>query len=73
MPHIGSLEPYDGVEAPTAYLERLDEFFVANDIGQVRVADGANQAAVDVATRAADRKKVASLLTLLGKKGYGVL
>ena len=67
MPNIGSLEPYDGSESLCAYLERLDEYFLSNDIGQA--AAGATPAAIALS----NRKKVASLITLIGKKAYHVL
>ena len=74
MPYIGSINPYDGVEPLDAYLERLDEFFTANDIGvAARLPADASDAARAAAAQVANRKKVASLLTLLGKQTYGVL
>jgi hypothetical protein len=73
MPYVGSIEAYDVSENLSAYLERVHEFFLANDIGQVRVADGADLEARQAAANTADRKKVASFLTILGKKTYGVL
>jgi RNase H-fold protein (predicted Holliday junction resolvase) len=74
MPNIGSIEAYDSSELLSAYLERLNEFFLANDIGKVRdPGANADQAAREAAANAADRKKVASFLTIVGKKTYGVI
>ena len=54
-------------ESLDAYLERLDAFFVANDLGQVE--EGANAAAIQTA----DKKKVACMIALIGPKVYGTL
>lgn len=73
MPTIGSLEHYDGSENLSAYLERLEEYFLANDIGVAKIPDGADENARAQLIAAANRKKVASLLSVLGKVTYGVL
>ena len=65
-PQLGILEPFDGVDF-TDYCERLNSYFVANNIGQV--ADDATEEA----KRAADRKKVAVTISLIGKKTYSTL
>ena len=73
MPHIGSMDVYDGVEPLDSYLQRVDAFFLANDIGLVKVPDGANDEARTAAKQTADRKKVASFLSSVGKRTFGVL
>ena len=60
MAYISQIEPYDGSSDLEAYLERLELYFVANNVGTV--ASGADQAVIN----AADRKRVATLLTLVG-------
>ena len=57
------LEPFDGVDF-TDYIERLNSYFVANNIGQV-TAD-----ASDTAKREADKRKVAVTISLIGKQTY---
>ena len=65
---IGSVAEFDpSSESFTAYLERLDQFFVANDIG--KCADDATAAVV----RAANQKKVAVMISVIGKKTYSTL
>ena len=65
---LGSFGEFDpSSESFTAYLERLDQFFVANDIG--KCADDATAAVV----RAANQKKVAVMITVIGKKTYSTL
>ena len=66
MSTFGNLEPFEGGEF-TTYKERLEAFFVANNIGIV--PGGANDAAV----QAADRRKVAVTISLIGKKTYATL
>ena len=60
------LEPFDGVDF-TDYSERLNSYFVANNIGQV-TAD-----ASDTAKREADKRKVAVTISLIGKQTYSTL
>ena len=65
---LGSFGEFDpSSESFTAYLERHDQFFVANDIG--KCADDATAAVV----RAANQKKVAVMITVIGKKTYSTL
>ena len=64
---LGSIDEYDSSETFNSYLERLEQYFLANDIG-VYEAD-ANAAAI----AAADKKKVAVLISVIGKKVYGTL
>ncbi|CAH3183162.1 unnamed protein product, partial [Porites lobata] len=67
-PLLGSVGEFDpSSETFTAYLERLDQFFVANDIG--KCADDATAAVV----RAANQKKVAVMISVIGKKTYSTL
>ena len=67
-PRVGSIDCFDPTtESLDAYLERLDAFFVANDLGQVE--EGANAAAIQTA----DKKKVACMKALIGPKVYGTL
>ena len=60
---FGNLEPFEGGEFST-YKERLEAFFVANNNGIV--PDGATDAVV----QAAERRKVADTISLIGKKTY---
>ena len=67
-PLLGSVGEFDpSSEAFTAYLERLDQFFVANDIG--KCADDTTATVV----RAANQKKVAVMISVIGKKTYSTL
>ncbi|CAH3166871.1 unnamed protein product [Porites evermanni] len=67
-PLLGSVGEFDPCsESFTANLERFDQFFVANDIG--KCADDATAAAV----RAANQKKVAVMISVIGKKTYSTL
>ena len=64
-PLLGSVGEFDpSSETFTAYLERLDQFFVANDIG--KCADDATAAVV----RAANQKNVVVMISVIGKKTY---
>ena len=62
---VGEFDPSS--ESFTAYLERLNQFFAANDIG--KCADDATAAVV----RAANQKKVAVMISFIGKKIYSTL
>ena len=67
---LGSVGEFDpSSESFKAYLERLDLFFVANDIG--KCADDASAAVV----RAANQKKVAMMISVIGhgKKTHSTL
>ena len=62
MPTIGSIEPYDGVENFKQYMQRVNFYFTANNVGS-------EFASTDVTKRdlaLAQRKAV--LLTIIGKK-----
>ena len=63
---FGILEPFDGVDF-TDYSERLNSYFVANNIGQV-AAD-----ASDATKREEDKRKVAVTISLIGKQTYSTL
>ena len=63
---FGILEPVDGVDF-TDYSERLNFYFVANNIGQV-AAD-----ASDTVKREADKREVAATISLIGKQTYSTL
>ena len=63
---FGILEPFEGVDF-TDYSERLNSYFVANNIGHV-TAD-----ASDTAKREADNRKVAVTISLIGKQTYSTL
>ena len=63
---FGILELFDGVDI-TDYSERLNSYFMANNIGQV-AAD-----ASDTAKREADKRKVAVTISLIGKQTYSTL
>ena len=62
---IGAFEP--STEIFTVYSEKLDQFFVANNIGSYPT--GASEAVID----AAAKKKVAVMISVIGKKSYSVL
>ena len=62
---IGFYEP--SLETFTAYLERLEQFFIANDIGQC-AAD-----ATEAVKKAADKKQVAVIISVMGSKTYNTL
>ena len=65
---LGSVGEFDpSSESFKAYLERLDQFVVANDIG--KCADDASAAVV----RAANQKKVAMMISVIGKKTHSTL
>ena len=64
--HLGILEPFDGSDFAD-YSERLNSYFIANNIGQV--AEDAGEAD----RRAADKKKVAVTISVIGKKTYSTL
>ena len=66
MTNIGKIEEFGGGDFKP-YKERLDAYFVANDIGIC--ADPANAASVTKA----DKKKLATLISLIGKDGYQTL
>ena len=58
---IGSIGVYESsLEAFTVYLERLEQFLFANNIGQC-AAD-----ASEAVKRAADRKKAAVIISVIG-------
>ena len=62
---IGSIGVYElSSETFTAYLERLEQFLFANDIGQC-AAD-----ASEAVKRAADRNKVAISISVIGSSTY---
>ena len=64
---VGRIEPYDGNSDLEAYLERLELYFIANNVGEISGDDN------EAARRLAERKKVATLLTLVGSETYLLL
>ena len=67
-PLLGSVGEFDpSSEAFTVYLERLDHFFVANDIGQYPAE------ATAAVIQEASKKKVAVTISVIGKKTYSTL
>ena len=62
---IGEFEP--STETFTVYSERLDQFFVANNIGSYP------SSASEAVFAAAEKKKVAVMISVIGKKTYSVL
>ena len=62
---IGEFEP--STETFTVYSERLDQFFVANNIGSYPTS------ASEAVIAAAEKQKVAIMISLIGKKTYSVL
>ena len=63
---FGVLEPFDGGDF-IDYSERLNAYFIANNIGQV--AAEANEAA----KQAAGKRKVAVTISVMGKSTYSTL
>ena len=59
MASVGRIEPYDGNSDLDAYLERVELYFVANNIGSV------SSDACETTRKLADSKKVATFLTLV--------
>lgn len=65
---LGSIGEFDPTsELFSSYLERLEQFFIANDVG--KVASDASEAV----KKAADPKKVAVMISIIGKKTYNTL
>ena len=62
---LGEFDP--STELFTAYLERLEQFFIANSIGQCS-ADASQEVIA-----AADKKKVAVFISVMGKNSYAIL
>ena len=62
---LGEFDP--STELFTAYLERLEQFFIANSIGKCS-ADASQEVIA-----AADKKKVAVFISVLGKNSYAIL
>ena len=69
MSSIGQIEPYCSSDDLDEYLERLDQSFVANDIGSLAAGVDDNE----VNRRATERKRVATFLTLIGSETYKLL
>ena len=67
-PQLGANGEFDpSTETFTVYSERLDQFFVANNIGSYPAS------ASEEVIAAAEKKKVAVMISVIGKKTYGVL
>ncbi len=64
MASVGRIEPYDGSCDLEAYLERLELYFIANNVGAISGDDN------EAARRLADRKKVVTLLPVVGSETY---
>ena len=65
---LGSVGEFDpSSEIFTVYCERLEQFFVANNIGQC-----SEDASAEILS-AADKRKVAVMISIIGKDTYGVL
>ena len=62
---IGEFHP--STKTCAVYSERLDQFFVANKIGNHPAS------ALEEVIAAAEKKKVAVMISLIGKKTYSVL
>ena len=67
MPTIGSIEPYDGVENFKQYMQRVNFYFTANNVGSEFASTDVTK--TDLAL--AQRKAV--LLTVIGKKTFHIL
>lgn len=68
MPHIGHIGEFDPkAETLESYLERVDEYFIVNNVG--KVAADATQAQ----QTAAARQKSAALNSIIGRSTYAVL
>ena len=67
MPHIGRIETYDPSEPFSTYLERLNEYFLVNNIGT------ADSKAEEAVIKVAERQKVAAFISVIGKQAYAIL
>ena len=65
MSVIGAIENFDGNDFEP-YQERLEAYFIANDIGVVTDPNDEAQ------KKAADKKKVAHAIAAMGKKTYDI-
>ena len=65
--HNGCSHWISSLQTFTAYLERLEQFYIANDIRQC-AAD-----ATEAVKKVADKKKVAVLISVIGSKTYNTL
>jgi len=69
MNTFGSIEAFNGKsEDWEQYMERIEQFFLANDLGEIQPADG-NEA---VRRKRQDKRK-AILLSLIGPETYSLL
>ena len=67
-PLVGSIGEFDtSTETFTAYHERFEQYFVANNIGHCR------SSASESVIAAANKKKVAVMISVIGKNTYGTL
>ena len=67
-PLVGSIGEFDtSTETFTAYHERLEQYFVANSIGHYP------SDASEAVKAAANKKKVAVMISAIGRKTYGTL
>ena len=67
MALMGALEAFDGENDFEPYQERLESYFIANDIGVVDDENNEQQ------KMKADRKKVAYAIAVMGKLTYDTL
>ena len=67
MPNIGSIDSYDGQENFKQYLQRLDFYFSANQIGLDYMSND------DTKKAAALEQRKAAFLAIVGKKTYQLL
>ena len=67
MALTGALEAFDGENDFQPYQERLESYFIANDIGVVDDENNEQQ------TMKADKKKVAYAIAVMGKLTYDTL
>ena len=67
-PLLGAIGEFDpSTETFTVYSERLDQFFVANNIGSYPTS------ASEEVIAAAEKKKVTVMISVISKKTYSVL
>ena len=64
---LGEFDPSTELLVITAYSERLEQYFIVNSIGQCP-ADATQEVLA-----AADKKKVAVFISVIGKKSYATL
>ena len=68
MPHIGSIGEFrQNVETFETYLDRLEGYFDANEIGTLKYGNNEETRTIT------DKKKVAAFISVIGAETYGTL